>query len=176
MTPRGRANKPRQTVHMSHINHDRQYRGGSYTTYSDRQAWANSIDPDQTPQNAASDQGLHCLPLTQQFYKHSQVIKRTCWREVSKISHENEILSQRGFSRTPSKSTLIHKPQPNEKQYADKKLEPQREKSYLLACAPHADKSAFKSAQSDKSPCHEETLHLIRQREYWSSIFWRYVL
>ena len=22
---------------------------------------ANSIDPDQTPQNAASDQGLHCL-------------------------------------------------------------------------------------------------------------------
>ena len=22
---------------------------------------ANSVDPDQTPQNAASDQGLHCL-------------------------------------------------------------------------------------------------------------------
>ena len=33
-----------------------------------RQAWANSIDPDQTPQNAASDQGLHCKPLIQQFY------------------------------------------------------------------------------------------------------------
>ena len=23
-----------------------------YSTYSDRQAWANSVDPDQTPQNA----------------------------------------------------------------------------------------------------------------------------
>ena len=27
----------------------------------DRQACANSADPDQTPQIAASDQGLHCL-------------------------------------------------------------------------------------------------------------------
>ena len=24
---------------------------------------ANSMDPDQTPQNAVSDQGLHCLQL-----------------------------------------------------------------------------------------------------------------
>ena len=30
--------------------------------------WANSVDPDQMPQNAASDQGLHCLPLILQFY------------------------------------------------------------------------------------------------------------
>ena len=28
---------------------------------------ANSVDPDQTPQNAASDHGLLCLPLIQQF-------------------------------------------------------------------------------------------------------------
>ena len=28
-----------------------------------RQAWANKVDPDQMPQNAAYDQGLHCLPL-----------------------------------------------------------------------------------------------------------------
>ena len=35
--------------------------------YSDRQAWANSVDPVETPQNAASHQGLHCLPLIQQF-------------------------------------------------------------------------------------------------------------
>ena len=34
----------------------------------------NSLDPDQTPQKAASDQGLHCLLLTQQFYTHSQII------------------------------------------------------------------------------------------------------
>ena len=38
-----------------------------YLIYSDRQAWANSIDPDETPQNAASHLGLHCLPLIQQF-------------------------------------------------------------------------------------------------------------
>ena len=25
---------------------------------------ANSVAPDQTPQNAASDQGLHCLPMS----------------------------------------------------------------------------------------------------------------
>ena len=25
---------------------------------------ADSVDPDQTPQNAASDQGLHCLPMS----------------------------------------------------------------------------------------------------------------
>ena len=37
-----------------------------YPKCSDRQARANSVDPDQTPQNAASDQGLHCLPLLQQ--------------------------------------------------------------------------------------------------------------
>ena len=36
-------------------------------TYSERKAWANSVDPDQTPQNTASDQGRHCLPLIQQF-------------------------------------------------------------------------------------------------------------
>ena len=39
-------------------------------------AWANSLDPDQTPQNAASDQGLHCLPLTQLFYIHSKVVRK----------------------------------------------------------------------------------------------------
>ena len=42
------------------------WKGGSiwssYCTYpqnSNRQAWANSVDPDQMPQNAESDQGLH---------------------------------------------------------------------------------------------------------------------
>ena len=38
-----------------------------YHMYSDRQAWANSIDPDETPQNAASHLGLHSLTLIQQF-------------------------------------------------------------------------------------------------------------
>ena len=40
-----------------------------YSVYSDRQILANSVDPDQ---NAASSQGLHCLPLIQEFYSHSQ--------------------------------------------------------------------------------------------------------
>ena len=38
--------------------------------YWDGQAWANSVDPDQMLQNAASDQGLHCLPLIQRYFKH----------------------------------------------------------------------------------------------------------
>ena len=38
-----------------------------YHIYSDRQAWANSTDPDETPQNAESHLGLHRLPLIQQF-------------------------------------------------------------------------------------------------------------
>ena len=33
-----------------------------YTKCCDRHARANNVDPDQTPQNAASDQGLHYLP------------------------------------------------------------------------------------------------------------------
>ena len=36
----------------------------------EKKAWANSVDPVQTPQNAASDQGIHCLPLIQQFNTH----------------------------------------------------------------------------------------------------------
>ena len=28
---------------------------------------ANSVDPDQTPQSAASDQGLHCLHYEHEF-------------------------------------------------------------------------------------------------------------
>ena len=39
----------------------------NYCMYLDRQAWANSVDPDETLQNAASYQGLYCLPLIQQF-------------------------------------------------------------------------------------------------------------
>ena len=34
-----------------------------------RQASANSVDPDETPQNAASHQGLYCLPLIQLFFE-----------------------------------------------------------------------------------------------------------
>ena len=33
-----------------------------------------SVDPDQMLQNAASDQGLHCLPLTHKFLHTSQIL------------------------------------------------------------------------------------------------------
>ena len=42
-----------------------------YSMCSDRQAWENSKDPNETPQSAASHQGLHCLPLIQQFFDTS---------------------------------------------------------------------------------------------------------
>ena len=38
-----------------------------YPRCSDRQSGANRVDSDQMPQNAASDQGLHCLAIIQQF-------------------------------------------------------------------------------------------------------------
>ena len=38
--------------------------------YWDRQAWAKSEEPDQTPQNMAPDQGLHCLLLIKQYFGH----------------------------------------------------------------------------------------------------------
>ena len=44
------------------------------------QAGAISVDPDQTPQNAASDQGLRCLPIIQHFYTHSQVVKKDLFK------------------------------------------------------------------------------------------------
>ena len=34
---------------------------------SDRKAWANCVDPDQTPLSVAFDQGLHSLTLIQQM-------------------------------------------------------------------------------------------------------------
>ena len=34
---------------------------------TDRQAGANIVDPDEMLQNVASHQGLHCLPIIQQF-------------------------------------------------------------------------------------------------------------
>ena len=39
--------------------------------YSYRQARANSVDLDQTPQNVASDQGLHCLSQSSAFLETS---------------------------------------------------------------------------------------------------------
>ena len=38
---------------------------------------ADSVDPDQTPQTAASDQGLHCLHYIQDFYHILLIIKLT---------------------------------------------------------------------------------------------------
>ena len=49
-----------------------------YHMYLDRQAWANSIDPDERLQNAASHLGLHCLPLIQQFLDTTSG-SELCW-------------------------------------------------------------------------------------------------
>ena len=43
----------------------------SYSMYSEKQIWANSVTPVHTSQNAAPNQGIHCLLLIQQFYSHS---------------------------------------------------------------------------------------------------------
>ena len=46
-----------------------------YPKYLDGQARADSVNPDQMLQNAASDQGFHCLLLIQQFLDKSAGIK-----------------------------------------------------------------------------------------------------
>ena len=38
--------------------------------YWDRYAFANSVDPDQMSQNAASDLGLHCVSYIEQYFRH----------------------------------------------------------------------------------------------------------
>ena len=39
--------------------------------------FANSGDPDQTPHSAASDLGLHCLPVTLSRVSRLQWVKQT---------------------------------------------------------------------------------------------------
>ena len=53
--------------------------------YWNRQACANSVDPDQMPHNVASDQCLHCLPYIQQYFRHisSKVEKVVKWNVSS---------------------------------------------------------------------------------------------
>ena len=43
--------------------------------YWDRQTCANNVDLDQTPQKMASDQGLHCLPLIQEYFRRMKSFK-----------------------------------------------------------------------------------------------------
>ena len=46
--------------------------------YSQRKVaklFANSVDPDQTPHSAASDLGLHCLPITLLWVSRLQWVK-----------------------------------------------------------------------------------------------------
>ena len=42
-----------------------------YQNYTERQSWANSVDPDQML-HTASDLGLHCLQLIQLYFKLSK--------------------------------------------------------------------------------------------------------
>ena len=46
--------------------------------------FANSGDPDQMPCSAASDLGLHCLPITLLRVFRLQWVKHlACWEEIS---------------------------------------------------------------------------------------------
>ena len=54
--------------------------------------FANSGDPDQTPQNAASDLGLHCLPISRLGVSRLQRVKK-----ASYISFHGEIRKKYHF-------------------------------------------------------------------------------
>ena len=54
------------TVHVSSWS-GIMYNSRIYSRCWDRQAWANSVDPDQITQNAVSDLGIHGLPTSSNF-------------------------------------------------------------------------------------------------------------
>ena len=56
--------------------------------YLDRQAWANTVDPDEMPQNVASHQGLHCLPLIQQLLDTTSGSKLYLFKFYNKYGKE----------------------------------------------------------------------------------------
>ena len=56
-----------------------------YSKYLDRQTLANSVDSDQMTQNVASDQGLHCLPLIQQFLALSSDSEMALFKSLGKL-------------------------------------------------------------------------------------------
>ena len=64
----------------------------------------------QIRQSAASNQDLHCLLLTQQFYKHSLLVKWNFWKEAygkaSQIYHIYQKISVKGDSTEPRESSL----------------------------------------------------------------------
>ena len=43
---------------------------------------ANSVDPDQTPQSAASDLGLHCLPMSLLWDARHKLVKFLTVRQL----------------------------------------------------------------------------------------------
>ena len=59
-----------------------------YGMYSDKKVWANSVNPDEMLQNAASHQGLHCLPLFQQFLDKTSGSKLYLFKFYNKYSKE----------------------------------------------------------------------------------------
>ena len=48
---------------------------------------ANSVNPDQTPQNAASDLGLHCLPMSLLWDARHKWINLLTVGDISKCSY-----------------------------------------------------------------------------------------
>ena len=64
--------------------HGRTIKYRNNSKYWDRYAFANCVDPDQTPQNAASDQGLHSLPYIQQYFR---LIKKLCNGLFQNLEH-----------------------------------------------------------------------------------------
>ena len=49
--------------------------------YLDRQAYANSVDPDQ-----AHDQGLHCLQYIQQYFRHTNRYQNGLFQILGQVS------------------------------------------------------------------------------------------
>ena len=60
--------------------------------------FANSGDPDQTPCSAASDLGLHCLPITLLRVSRLQWVKETKQKKKLKLSSAAVVVSTLRFN------------------------------------------------------------------------------
>ena len=63
--------------------------------------FANSGDPDQMPQNAASDMGLHCLPITLLRVSRLQWVKGKMPLFLQLLQIANDVACRGGPDRRP---------------------------------------------------------------------------
>ena len=74
---------------------------------------ANSVDPDQTQQNAASDQGQHCLHLIREFLSNMIMIKKKQKKKQTPLLCEMHLF--KSYLEQPTRQKRVKKTRNNKK-------------------------------------------------------------